>query len=191
MTWLNRDQLLKLNFYELGENVLISDRASIYGCERISISSNTRIDDFCVLSSGEGGISIGRNVHIATQSIIIGKSKITISDFCNLSSRVAIYSSSDDFSGLHMTNPTIPTQFTGVISRPVFLGKHVIIGTGSTVLPGCELLDGVAIGAMSLVKQNCEAFWIYAGNPLKRIRQRNKRLIAVEEQFLNSECAPK
>ena len=107
MTWLNRDQLLKLNFYELGENVLISDRASIYGCERISISSNTRIDDFCVLSSGEGGISIGRNVHIATQSIIIGKSKITISDFCNLSSRVAIYSSSDDFSGLHMTNPTI------------------------------------------------------------------------------------
>ncbi len=186
MAWLDRNQLLKLNFKELGDNVLISDRASLYGCENISVLSNTRIDDFCVISSGSSGISIGRNVHIATHSIIIGHSKITLLDFCNLSSRVAIYSSSDDFSGQHMTNPTVPIQFTGVVSKPVVLGKHVIVGTGSTILPGCELHEGVAIGAMSLVKQNCEAFWIYAGNPLRRIRPRDKKMLDLEIEFLKS-----
>ena len=82
-----------------------------------------------------------------------------------------------------MTNPTIPDQFRGVEDAPVFLGKHVIVGCGSVILPGVILNDGVAIGALSLVKQSCDAFTIHAGQPTKKIGVRSKHLLHLERQL--------
>ena len=45
MAWLNQKQLKKMQFKNLGENVLISDKAVIYNTELISIGDNSRIDD--------------------------------------------------------------------------------------------------------------------------------------------------
>lgn len=104
MAILGREAIEALGFAFVGENVQISDRASFYGASRISLGSNVRIDDFCVLSAGVGGISIGDYVHIAVYSSLIGAGKVSLSDFCNISSRVAIYSSNDDYSGAAMTN---------------------------------------------------------------------------------------
>jgi galactoside O-acetyltransferase len=183
---LSRAALEAMGFASIGENVAISDRASFYNCGVISLGDNVRIDDFCVLSAGAGGIAIGSNVHIAVYSSLIGAGRITLADFCNISSRVAIYSSSDDYSGETMTNPTIPSAFTGVEHADVTLGKHVIVGTGSVVLPGASLEDGVAVGALSLVKDRCPAFGIYAGTPAKRLKERKRNLLELEKQFLLS-----
>lgn len=181
---LNRKELALLGFQSVGDNVQISDRASFYGASRISIGNNTRIDDFCILSAGEGGIFIAEHVHIAVFSSLIGAGKITISDFCNISSRVSMYSSNDDYSGVCMTNPTVPVKYTNVAHADVFLGRHVIVGSGSVVLPGVTLEEGVAVGALSLVNRNCEAFGIYAGNPARRIKERKRDLLELEKQFL-------
>jgi dTDP-4-amino-4,6-dideoxy-D-glucose acyltransferase len=183
---LDRAAINNIGFATVGENVSISDRASFYDCARISLRSNVRIDDFCVLSAGAGGIVIGNYVHIAVYSSLIGAGKILLSDFCNISSRVSIYSSSDDFSGEWMTNPTVPTEFTGVTDADVFIGRHVIIGAGSVVLPGVIIEEGVAVGALSLVKKRCEAFGIYSGSPLKRIAERKRTLLELEERFLST-----
>ena len=94
-----RDELQELGFLNVGENVKISKKASVYGTSRISLGDNVRIDDFCVLSAGEGGITLGSHIHLAVYSCLIGAGHIQIGDFCNISSRVAIYSSSDDYSG--------------------------------------------------------------------------------------------
>lgn len=183
MAYLTREAVANLGFAEVGEGVLISDRASFYNCANIAIGNNVRIDDFCVFSAGKGGIKIGQNVHVAVFSSLIGAGAITISDFCNVSSRVSIYSSSDDYSGAVMTNPTVPSEYTGVIHADVFLAKHVIIGCGSVVLPGVVLGEGAAIGALSLVSSNCMPFGIYAGSPVKLIRQRKKCLLELEEKL--------
>ena len=183
---LSRKAIEMLGFASLGENVQISDRASFYGAERISLGSNTRIDDFCVLSAGSGGICIGQHVHIAVYSSLIGAGKITLSDFCNISSRVSIYTSSDDHSGATMTNPTVPSAFTGVKHADVFLGKHVLVFGGSVILPGVTLADGVVIGALSLIKRDCLAFGIYAGSPARRIKERKRNLLDLEQQFMAS-----
>jgi dTDP-4-amino-4,6-dideoxy-D-glucose acyltransferase len=42
-----------MGFRHVGENCLLSDKASYYNCKNISIGSNTRIDDFSVLSTGD------------------------------------------------------------------------------------------------------------------------------------------
>lgn len=180
MAFLTEQQLIQMGFAALGTNVLISDKASIYGVNRIRIGNNVRIDDFCVLSAGEGGIEIGNYIHIAVYSSLIGAGKIVLADFCNISSKVAIYSSNDDYSGIYMTNPVVPAEYTNVTHADVLLGKHVIIGSGSVVLPGITLHDGSAIGALSLVTKDCEAFGVYIGSPAKKIKDRKRDLLEQE-----------
>ena len=181
MAFLTELELEKAGLANYGSNVLISDKAAIYNPGNISIGNNVRIDDFCVLSAGKGGILIGDHVHIAVFCSIIGAGKVTLSDFSGLSSRVSVYSSNDDYSGENLTNPTVPSEFTGVDHADVMLGKHVIVGSGSVVLPGVTLAEGVAIGALSLVSKDCAAFGIYFGN--RRIGERKRRLLELEEQL--------
>lgn len=180
---LNRLEISKMGFASVGENVKISKHASFYNCENIYIGNNSRIDDYCVISAGEGCIYIGNYVHIAVYTSLIGAGKITLSDFSNLSSRVSIYSSNDDYTGKHMTNPTVPSEMTGVLHADVYLGKHVIVGCGSVILPGINLEEGVAIGALSLVNKSCKSFGVYAGNPAKFRHERSRGLLEIEKKF--------
>lgn len=188
MSFLSNDELVGLGLAGFGSNVLISEKCSIYGAERISFGDNVRVDDFCVLSAGEGGISIGSYIHIAVYASLIGRESIEILDFANISSRVSIYSSNDDYSGKYMTNPTVPEKYKGVVHRPVKIGRHAIIGSGCIILPGVNVHDGVAVGALSLVKSDCEEFSIYSGSPAERRAERRRNLLDLERQFLAS-CA--
>ena len=103
----------------------------------------------------------------------------------SISSRVAIYSSSDDYSGASMTNPTVPPQFTNMQHADVKIGRYMIIGAGSIVLPGVTLEDGVAVGALSLEKKDCESFGIYIGVPAKRIGERKRNLLELKKKLTN------
>lgn len=187
MAMLPREDVEKIGFLSIGKNVQISDRASFYGVAGISIGNNVRIDDFAVISAGKGGIFIGNNIHIAVYSSLIGAGTITLSDFCNISSRVSIYSSSDDYSGITMTNPTVPIQYTGVTHADVFIGRHVIVGCGSVILPGVAIEEGAAIGALTLVNKGCEAFGLYVGIPARRISERKRDLLELEKQYLSNQ----
>lgn len=186
MAWLTDGQMRKMGFVNFGNNMKLSDKASYYNCKNIRLGDNVRVDDFCVLSAGAGGIDIGNYIHIAVFSSLIGAGNISLADFCNISSRVAIYSSNDDYSGASMTNPTVPQEFTNVQHADVKIGRHVIVGAGSIVLPGVTLDDGVAVGALSLVKEDCKSFGIYTGVPAKRIGERKRELLELEEKFTNS-----
>ena len=183
MSFLSDKELSDLSFESIGENVKISHKASIYGAEKISLGNNVRIDDFCILSAGQGGILIGSFIHIAAYSSIIGKARIELKNFSNISARVSIYSSSDDFTGQWMTNPTVPENFTGVEHAPVLIGKHVIVGAGSVILPGAILEAGVAVGALSLVKGRCLEFGVYVGSPARRVSERKRHLLELEQQL--------
>lgn len=180
MGMLSREAIEAMGFASLGGDLHISEKASFYGVGRIALGSHVRIDDFCVLSAGAGGIQVGSYVHIAVGSSLIGAGRITLGDFCNLSSRVAIYSSSDDYSGVAMTNPMVPIECTDVTHAAVILGSHVIVGCGSVILPGVRLEVGVAVGALSLINQDCAAFGIYVGVPARQVKERNRNLLQVE-----------
>jgi len=189
MAYLERPALKSLGFVTLGEDVRISDRASIYNASAIKLGSHVRVDDFCILSAGLGGIVLGDHIHIAAYTSLIGAGRITVDDFGNVSSRVSIYSSSDDYSGATMTNPTISEKYKNVHAEDVVISRHVIIGCGSVVLPGAILGEGVAIGALSVVKGDCAPFGVYVGAPARRVRERSRKLLAVEARFLTDQAA--
>lgn len=183
MAWLTQQQIAAMGFAAVGQDVRLSDKASYYGCANIHFGNHVRVDDFCVLSAGAGGIALGDYVHVAVYCSLLGAGRIELADFAGLSSRVAIYSSNDDYSGATLTNPTVPPEFSGVTHAPVSLGKHVIVGAGSIILPGVKLDEGAAVGALSLVTKNCRAFTIYMGVPAKRITERKRDLLELERRL--------
>ncbi|MCI8490144.1 MAG: acyltransferase [Lachnospiraceae bacterium] len=180
-----KNELQDLGVAELGEDVYISRKASIYAAENIKIGSHVRIDDFTILS---GNISIGNYVHIAVYTALFGGTEgIIIGDFANISSRVAVYAISDDYSGEYMTNPMVSEKYKNTLSAKVMIGRHSIIATGCTVMPGVFLGEGCAVGAMSLVKESVEAWTIAAGIPSKSIKQRKQKPLELEIKFLQEE----
>lgn len=184
MGQLCRDQIEQMGFAGVGDDVFLSDKASFYNCKNIRIASRVRIDDFCVLAAGDGGIDIGHFVHIGVGTSLIGRGCIRMDDFSGLSSRVSIYSSSDDYSGASLTNPMVPDEYKQVRHADVHLGRHVIVGAGSVILPGAVLEDGVAVGALSLIDKRCTTFGVYFGNPARRISDRKRDLLGLEAQLV-------
>ena len=187
MAFLSRAQLDDMGFAKLGSNVHISDKASIYNPGGIVIGNNVRIDDFSVISAGEGGVEIGDYVHIAVFCSLIGAGRITLSDFVGVSSRVSVYSSNDDYTGAALTGPLVPNELRKVRSADVFFEKHVIVGAGSVILPGVTLKEGAAVGALSLVAKDCEEFTVYSGVPAKPLKVRKRNLKALELELLKSQ----
>lgn len=185
MSYFCQNDLKKLGFKHLGKSVLISDKVSFYNQKYISISDYSRIDDFCLLSSSKKGIKIGRNVHLSVGVTIVGKGAVTIGDFSALSVKVSVFSGSDDFSRQYMINPTVDCKYTNVNESGVLIGKQVVVGASSVILPGVTIEDGVAIGALSLVKSRCSAYGIFAGIPSIFIKKRSKKLLDLEKKFLN------
>lgn len=178
------DELQSLGLKAFGENVLISRKTSIYMPENIIVGDNVRIDDYCCLVAGKKGITIGSNIHIAFHCIIIGNGGVFLEDFSGLSSRCSIYSATDDYSGKTLTNPTVPEKYKHVIEGEVHLGRHAIIGTNTTILPNVDIGEGCSVGANSLVNKNLEPWGIYFGSPAKKIKERNKDLLVVEQEYL-------
>jgi galactoside O-acetyltransferase len=164
-----------------GEDVLISCKASLYGVDKIEIGNNVRIDDFCILS---GAIKIGNYVHIAAYTFLVsGSYGIELEDFTSISSRSAIYAQTDDYAGYALTNSTVPDKYKRISGGKVILKRHVIIGTGSTILPNVVIGEGSSVGAMSLVNKSIGEWGIYFGIPCRKINNRSKALLEYEKEF--------
>lgn len=188
------DDLREFGFRSVGSNVRIAKNNTIIGLENISIGDNVRIDGGCALIAPAGGLlEVGSYIHIGGWCYLSAGDGIRLEDFSGLSQGVRIYTRSDDYSGMYMTNPMVPERYTGVSRGPVSLGRHVIVGSGSVIMPNVTLGEGVSIGALSLVRKDLEAWGVYAGNPLKRLKARSKRLLELEVELLmelSDSCAP-
>lgn len=184
MAFMTQSQLDDFGFRYVGADVQVSDKAAIYRPELVAIGDRSRIDDFCVLS---GRVDIGRNVHIAVMSnLTAGRSSITMEDFSGLAYGCQLVAQSDDYSGRTMTNPTVPVEFKDEMSEPIRLGRHVILGTGSVVLPGVSIGEGAATGALTLVHKDLEPWSIYVGSPARRVRDRERALLDLEKRYLQT-----
>lgn len=182
MAYLSDVYLKTMGFKYLGENVKISDKAAIYNCDQIEIGDNSRIDDFCIVS---GKVKIGNNVHVAPFCLVAGGEKgVVMDDFSGLAYKVQVFSQSDDYSGETLTNPTIPTIYKKECKKEVKIGRHVIVGAGSIILPGVVLGEGCSIGAMTLVHKSTIPWGIYFGIPAKKIKERKKNLLDLEIAYL-------
>ncbi|MEI9972849.1 MAG: acyltransferase [Ignavibacteriota bacterium] len=177
------DELLGLGLGKIGVNVKLDRSAVLINPGGISVGDHTRIDAFTLISAFGPGVTVGRNVHISAGAYIFGGGGVSIEDFAAISARCMIYSVNDDYSGEHMTGPIVPAEFTAVTAAPVRIGRHVVVGSGSVVLPGITFGEGSASGALSLVKEDVPPFTIVAGTPARAVKERSRRLLELEGEF--------
>jgi galactoside O-acetyltransferase len=183
MGFLTPAELGRLPLRRLGARVKLSRHAVLHGAERIEIGDDTRIDDFCVLSAGEGGIELGAHVHLAVMVTLVGSARIHVGDFAGLSARTSVLSATDDFSGEWLTGPTVPMHLRRVAAAPVSIGRHVVVGAGCVILPGTRIGDGAALGAMSLAKGELAGLRLHAGVPARNLKPRSDRMFGLDREL--------
>jgi galactoside O-acetyltransferase len=179
----SRNELLKLGFAELGDNVLIDRSCRFYGPQNMYLGSNVRIDANCVFGNDRNGMRIGSFVHIAVGVTILGAGGLILEDFTGLAAHVCIHTSTDDYIDGAMTGPWAPAEFRHETSAPVVLRRHAVVGTGSSILPGVELGVGAAIGALTLVRKSVPCFVVMAGNPAREVAERGRAMLEREEKI--------
>lgn len=164
---------------------MIDTRTIIDYPEKIALGNNVKIGSYVILS---GDIEIGSFVHIASFCGLYGGAGIVVDSFVSVSNRVCLITQSDDYSGESLSAPFVPEKYRfNTQEGSISIGKHCIIGSGSLVLPRVELAEGVAVGAMSMVNAKTSPWGIYAGIPAKRIKERSKRMLELELEFLGEQ----
>ena len=171
-------------FKKIGRNVKISDKASFYNADNISIGDNVRIDDFCVLSGGSG-LEIGSHIHIACYVSMFAGSGIYIGDFCQFGAYTLLLSESDDFSGESLIGPQVHMKYKPKYKqgKPIVLEKHVTFGSKCTVFPGIIIKEGAIFGAHSLINKDCNPWTIYAGTPIRELGKRKDAMLTLADEF--------
>tara|TARA_B100000902_G_C27018491_1_gene768409 strand:- start:124 stop:633 length:510 start_codon:yes stop_codon:yes gene_type:complete len=163
--FLSKNELIKINFKSFGQNVMISKNVTIIGAKNISLGSNVRIDDYCIISANEGHLKIGNDVHLGGQSYLGCAGGLIIGNNINIAQGVKIYTKVNDYSSFDGNN----NKF---ISVKINICDQVIIGSNSVLVGNCTIGEGATIGALSFVKNDLKPWSVYAGNPVKFIKDR-------------------
>ncbi len=177
------DELRAAGIGAAGENVRLHRTLNVYRLDNLFLGDNVVIDAYVSLIAS-GPIRIGSNVHIGSYCQLSGGEGIVMEDFSGLSQGVRLYSRSDDYSGHSLTNPTTPPDLKTLKRGTVTLERHVIIGANSVILPAVTIGEGSAVGALSLVDRSLPPWGIFAGTPVRKIKDRSRRLLDLEAEFL-------
>ncbi len=176
-------ELRQMGFARVGENSAISRNCTIMGLANITIGDDVRIDGFTSIIAAAGQVRIGSHVQIGIGCVLGARGGIVMEDFSSLSHGVRILSAVDDFGGRHLTNSTLPSEVLGVQAAPIRIGRYVPIGAGTLILPGVEIEEGAAVGAMSLVNKALPGWRIYAGNPARDVGERSRDLVSLARRL--------
>lgn len=185
-SYLDSEALRALGAASVGHNVTVHETCELVDLENISIGDNVRIDPFTIISAAGGEVKIGSYVHLGAGCYLGGGAGIELSDFVGFSQGVKAYSISDDYTGRSLTNPTIPRVFLRTSAGRINLGRHVIVGAGSVILPSVEIGEGSSVRALSVVNKSLADWGVYTGQPARRIKERSKDLLADERLLLSN-----
>ncbi len=170
-------ELRAFGFARVGEHSMVARNCTVIGLANITLGDHVRVDGFTSLVAARGALVIGSYVHIAGGCMVGARGGVEIGDFASLSHGVRVLSAIDDFSGHRLSNATVPEALTGISAAPVRIGRYVPVGAGSTILPGVDIGEGAAVGAMSLVTRNLAAWTIHSGNPARPTGPRSSDLL--------------
>lgn len=179
----SKKKLDSIGFKGIGSNNKISKGVKFFNPELIELGSHVRIDTNTVITANNNIVKFGSYIHISSNCYINGSFGVEFKDFTALSAGSNIFSSSDDYSGKHMTNPSVPSELTSPINKKVIINKYVNIGSNSVIMPGVSIGEGSVIGALSFVNKSVGEWGIYFGSPVKRLGNREKDVIKLSKKI--------
>jgi len=171
---------------------IVSPNVRLRHPDDFTVGEGSIVDDFCYFSTR---MVVGRFCHIASGCSVAGGGEwlFQLGDFSSLSSGVKVWCASDDFTRNMVT--IIPQDFgpvkEGAIAGDVTFERLTAVGANSVVMPSNHAPEGTAIGALSFVPAGFafEPWTVYAGTPIRRIRERDRDAVLRELERFESELA--
>lgn len=123
----------------------------------IKIGSNCTIHPYCVLL-GEGGITIGDDVRIATSTVIVSANHI--------------YADRD-----------VPIRKQGMEAKGIKIGNDVWIGANCAILDGVTIGNGAVVAAGAVVNRDVSAYAVVGGVPARLLKYRGFENSPLKKSF--------
>ncbi len=148
-------------------------------CNNVIIGSDATIYPKTVFEFTENAsLVIGNSFTLSYGAILAVRHSIKIGNYVMIG----------EYSSIRDTTHTYETSAIPYCKQPdkfeeIIIGDNVWIGRGCVILPGTVIENGVIVGAHSVVKGTLKSNCIYAGAPLKLIREINAESLAIAEQF--------
>jgi galactoside O-acetyltransferase len=157
------------HYRHFGAGVQIHEYCVILRPEVISIADGARIDSHCKLEGGLG-LSIGRNVHVASFCHLnAGGGTVILGDHSGYASHVVICGGATDYTASLAVCP----QDGGATRRAVtVVGEYVVVFAGAVILPGITIGDRAIVAAGAVVTKDVAPWAIVAGVPARKIGER-------------------
>ena len=164
---------IKWRNYKIGRNIYVGPRVYIWCKETMNIGDNFYIGKD---SQIECDAIIGNNVIFGNKVAIVGKYDHHFQKL-GVPTRLAprIRDANYNWKGLHLTT---------------IIEDDVWVGYGSIIMQGVKIGKGGIIAAGTLVTKDTEPFFIYGGNPARKLRPRFKseddlkNHLSIEKDFL-------
>ncbi len=136
--------------------------------KNIVIGDNVTIGENILFEiTGKGYLSVGDYVNFTRNIVVCVNHKVTIGNNVLIAENVSIRDAE------HQTAKKEIIWKQANHSGEISIGNDVWIGAQTIILQQSTLADGVVVGAQSMVKnQQLQAYCIYAGNPLRKIKER-------------------
>lgn len=137
-------------FIYIGTGVKIEYGSQIYSWGgEVRIGDNCSINPYCLIY-GTGGVTIGNDVRVATNTIIVAS-----------------------MHKFERTDISITKQ--GYEAKGILIGNDIWIGAGCRILDGVTIGNGAILAAGAVVTKDVPAYSIVGGVPAKVIRERKSK----------------
>jgi len=144
-------------------------------CNNVKIGKEATIYPNVVFEFAEDAcLTIGDNFTFSYGAILSARHSVKIGNYV----MIGEYSSVRDTTHVY-ENKSVPYCKQPDRFEEIIIGDNVWIGRGCVILPGSVIENGVIVGAHSVVKGILKANCIYAGNPVKLIREMNEENLAL------------
>ena len=117
-------------------------------------------------------ITLGENTIINSGCILDGRKGLTMGSNVDIGEQVAFYCGAHD-----VQSP----GYTGIMT-PTVIGDRVCIYARAMIIRGMTIGEGAVIGAGSIVTRDVPPYAIVAGNPARKLGERNRNLTYVLNQ---------
>jgi len=162
---------------DIHSTAFISSLADIESSSRgtlISIGQDTVVDSFVKFkpAGGTGSVQIGSRCVINSGCVIYTGNGISIGNDVAIAANCTLAPVNHAFedAGELIKNQGFLPSRGGII-----IGHDVWIGANCVILDGAIIGDGVVVAAGSVVRSHLPAYGVYAGAPLRLIKQRSHR----------------
>lgn len=161
---------IKAFFYFKSFNLILGKNVKILGLSnRIEIGENNSFYSNTIFEFGATSkFKTGNKVILSYGVLISCMESIEIGNFVQIGEYTSIRDTTHDYKG----DKSTPIMDTPDISKSIIIGNNVWIGRGCLICEGTIIEDGVVVGANSIVKGTLTKDSIYAGVPIRKIKNR-------------------